>query len=594
VSESQMSNQDPGISPRAASPFESRVGALRDAAPVARRRRSSLWVVAMVLLVLAGIFAAVIGARAVARSDADKAQLASRVATGEIASTLKLALQHEEDLIVSANAFVSGNPNASPAGFDKWAESVHAMQRYPELQDFGFVILVPASHLAAVRARMNASPLLPLGPRSEGSKEPLQILPAGRRPFYCLATAGLARNAAIVLSAGLDFCALAPTLIVTRDSGLASYAPFVNGNTTTLGVETPIYRGGVTPSSVTGRRRAFLGWIGELLTPNVVVERALEGHPNVAAVFRYDSRDAHIAFSRGSVPTGAQSTKLAVNVGREAGLNNTHEGWTVQSFTAAAAGGVFENANALILLIGGILLSVVVGLLMLVLGLGRKRALSLVHEKTRELFQKNRELSHQALHDALTGLPNRALVLDRAAQLLARAARQPAMKAGALFIDIDGFKHVNDNFGHAAGDQLLKTVAERLQSTVRDQDTAGRLGGDEFVVLVESTDDETTPDLLAERLTDVLREPLELDDGRRISSVTASIGVAVGQYDTPDELLRDADLALYAAKAAGKNRYALFNATMQAGVDGHLQVETAPTAARGVSGVHAVSVGMRP
>ena len=594
MSESQMSNQDPGISPRAASPSESRVGALRDAAPVARRRRSSLWVVAMVLLVLAGIFAAVIGARAVARSDADKAQLASRVATGEIASTLKLALQHEEDLIVSATAFVSGNPNASPAGFDKWAESVHAMQRYPELQDFGFVILVPASHLAAVRARMNASPLLPLGPRSEGSKEPLQILPAGRRPFYCLATAGLARNAAIVLSAGLDFCALAPTLIVTRDSGLASYAPFVNGNTTTLGVETPIYRGGVTPSSVTGRRRAFLGWIGELLTPNVVVERALEGHPNVAAVFRYDSRDAHIAFSRGSVPTGAQSTKLAVNVGREAGLNNTHEGWTVQSFTAAAAGGVFENANALILLIGGILLSVVVGLLMLVLGLGRKRALSLVHEKTRELFQKNRELSHQALHDALTGLPNRALVLDRAAQLLARAARQPAMKAGALFIDIDGFKHVNDNFGHAAGDQLLKTVAERLQSTVRDQDTAGRLGGDEFVVLVESTDDETTPDLLAERLTDVLREPLELDDGRRISSVTASIGVAVGQYDTPDELLRDADLALYAAKAAGKNRYALFNATMQAGVDGHLQVETAPTAARGVSGVHAVSVGMRP
>jgi len=523
-----------------------------------------MWVVAMMLLVLAGIFAAVIGARAVARSDADKAQLASRVASGGIASTLKLALQHEEDLVVSASAFVAGNPNASPAGFDRWAESVHAMQRYPELQDFGLVILVPASRLAAVKARMNASPLLPLGPRSEGSKEPLQILPPGRRPFYCLSTAGLARNAAIVLSAGLDFCALAPTLIVTRDSGLASYAPFVNGNTTTLGVETPVYRGGVTPSSVAGRRRAFLGWIGELLTPNVVVERALEGHPNVAVVFRYDSRDVHIAFSRGSVPPGAQSTKLALNVGREAGLSNTHEGWTVQSFTAAAAGGVFENRNALILLIGGILLSVVVGLLMLVLGLGRKRALSLVHEKTRELFQKNRELSHQALHDALTGLPNRALVLDRAEQLLARTTRQPGMKAGALFIDIDGFKHVNDNFGHAAGDQLLKTVADRLQSTVRDQDTAGRLGGDEFVVLVESTDDETTPDLLAERLTDVLREPLELDDGRKISSVTASIGVAVGQYNTPDDLLRDADLALYAAKAAGKNRYALFNATMYA------------------------------
>jgi diguanylate cyclase (GGDEF)-like protein len=563
VSESDMSSQDPKASPEAAFPSESRAGGLRGVVAAARGRRG-MWVVAMMLLVLAGIFAAVIGARAVARSDADKAQLASRVASGGIASTLKLALQHEEDLIVSANAFVVGNPNASPAGFDRWAESVHAMQRYPELQNFGFLILVPASRLAAVRARINASPVLALGPQTRGPKEPLQILPAGRRPFYCLAAAGMARNAATVLPPGLDFCALAPTLSKARDSGLASYAPFVNGNTTTLGVETPVYRGGVTPSSVTGRRRAFLGWVGELLTPNVVVERALEGHPNVAVVFRYDSRDAHIAFSRGRAPAGAQSTKLALRTGREAGLNNTYEGWTVQSFTAAAASGVFENRNALILLIGGILLSAVVGLLMLVLGLGRKRALSLVHEKTRELFQKNRELSHQALHDALTGLPNRTLVLDRAEQLLARTARQPTMKAGALFIDIDGFKHVNDNFGHAAGDQLLKTVAERLQSTVRDQDTAGRLGGDEFVVLVESTDDETTPDLLAERLTDVLREPLVLDDGRRISSVTASIGVAVGQYNTPDDLLRDADLALYAAKAAGKNRYALFNATMYA------------------------------
>ncbi len=131
------------------------------------------------------------------------------------------------------------------------------------------------------------------------------------------------------------------------------------------------------------------------------------------------------------------------------------------------------------------------------------------------------------------------------------------MLAGALFIDIDGFKHVNDNLGHAAGDQLLRTVGERLQGAVRGRDTVGRLGGDEFVVLVDGADDEKTLDVLADRLTEVLREPVELDGGGKLFSVTASIGVAFGQYSSPDTLLRDADLALYAAKAAGKDRYAL-------------------------------------
>ena len=224
------------------------------------------------------------------------------------------------------------------------------------------------------------------------------------------------------------------------------------------------------------------------------------------------------------------------------------------------AAGVFGNQQALLLLAAGVLVSIMFGLLVLTLGTGRTRAMTLVSEKTREL-------SHLALHDALTGLPNRALVLDRADQMLARAERDPGMLAGALFIDIDGFKHVNDSHGHAAGDQLLKVVGERLQGSVRDQDTVGRLGGDEFVVLVESTAGESTLDLLADRLTDVLRDPIELDDGRKIFSVTASIGVAAGQYATPDDLLRDADLALYAAKAAGKDRYTLFDEKLHAGGD---------------------------
>jgi diguanylate cyclase (GGDEF)-like protein len=523
--------------------------------------RRGLWAAIALVLVLVGTVAAVLGARAVARSDAGKGRLAFHLSSAEIASTLKLAIQHEEDLVISASAFVTGNPNASAAAFDRWAESVHAMQRYPELQNIGLVMLVPASRVPAFEARMAHDPLRPLGPSSTVPPGSFQILPQGNRPYYCFAVAGLARSAKTYLPSGLDYCAFAPQLLATRNTGEASYAPFLAGRTRMLGVETPVYRGGVTPPTQAARRRAFWGWLGVLLIPNIVVERALEGHPNMAVVFRYSSSSSHVAFTSGRVPAGGQSSTI-----------DLHNGWTVQTFGANVAGGVFANRDALALLIGGILLSAVMSLLLLVLATGRGRALALVVEKTREL-------SHQALHDTLTGLPNRALVLDRAEQTLARSARQPGTMAGALFIDIDGFKHVNDNLGHAAGDQLLKIVGERLQSTVRDQDTVGRLGGDEFVVLVESTAGEATLDLLADRLTEVLREPVELEDGRKIFSVTASIGVAVGHYATPDELLRDADLALYAAKAAGKDRYALFDASLYEGVEGRLELESDLSAA---------------
>jgi len=513
-----------------------------------------------VLLVLAGTVASVLGAKSLAHSDADKERLAFHLSSAEIASTLKLAIQHEEDLVVTASAFVTGNPRASAADFDRWAESVSAMQRYPELLDIGLVTLVPATRMKAFEARMAADPLRPLGPTSR-VQGGFEVLPQGDRPYYCFAVAGLARNAKSYLPAGLDYCASAPALLTTRDSGQSSYAPFLFKGVQTLGVETPVYRGGSIPHTTAARRSAFWGWLGELLVPGLVLERALEGHSNVAVVFRYSSAASHVAFTSGHGLAHAQRNTI-----------DLHNGWTVQTFGPVIASGVFADRNALALLIGGILFSTVLGLLLLVLATGRRRALALVMEKTREL-------SHLALHDTLTGLPNRALVLDRAEQALARAARQPGTMAGALFIDIDGFKHVNDNLGHAAGDRLLRIVGERLQDTVREQDTVGRLGGDEFVVLVESTAGEATLDILAERLTEVLREPVELDDGRKIFSVTASIGVAIGQYATPDALLRDADLALYAAKAAGKDRYALFDPSLYEGVEGRLELEADLSAA---------------
>jgi diguanylate cyclase (GGDEF)-like protein len=135
-----------------------------------------------------------------------------------------------------------------------------------------------------------------------------------------------------------------------------------------------------------------------------------------------------------------------------------------------------------------------------------------------------------------------------------------------MFIDVDGLKHVNDTFGHAAGDQFLRIIAARLSSVVREVDTVGRLGGDEFVVLVEGETLSAGPERVAERLLAVLRQPVELDAvGGRPHPCSASIGIALGPRASADELLRDADLAMYRAKQAGGGRYVLFDESMRTG-----------------------------
>jgi diguanylate cyclase (GGDEF)-like protein len=172
------------------------------------------------------------------------------------------------------------------------------------------------------------------------------------------------------------------------------------------------------------------------------------------------------------------------------------------------------------------------------------------------------QIRHQSLHDPLTDLPNRALILDRADQMMTRA-RRDRHKTAVLFIDLDDFKEINDTLGHGAGDELLQIIAERLRTTVRGCDTVGRLGGDEFVVLVEDAAMDAGVEAVAERLLEVLAEPLQLSGRDRPIVVHASIGIAAGSGCDPSELLRDADMALYDAKAAGKGRYRVFAPEME-------------------------------
>ena len=311
-----------------------------------------------------------------AHGDADKSQRAFRASSAGVASTLQLAIQHEEDLIVSAGGFVVANPRASNAEFIRWASSVRALPRYPELLSMGYVRVISRSQLAGfIAAAARAGPSWARGITG--------VVPPGQRPFYCFAVGGMQRTAQATYPAGFDLCGVEPLrsqVLSARDSGLLAYLPYQAGTKKTLAVFGPVYRGGVTPATVAGRRTALLGWVGMTVVPSVVLDRALQGYPGAAVTLRYRRGSSNAVFTDGTSPKQAQSMTI-----------DLHDGWTVTTFASAAPSGVPANGDALALLSAGLALSILLGLLVWILGTGRSRAMRMIDEKTRELRALNQE-----------------------------------------------------------------------------------------------------------------------------------------------------------------------------------------------------------
>ena len=199
----------------------------------------------------------------------------------------------------------------------------------------------------------------------------------------------------------------------------------------------------------------------------------------------------------------------------------------------------------------------------IVLALAEHASLALNHAKALE------EVVHEAFHDSLTGMPNRALFIDRVSHALTRAERS-STPVGVLMIDLDDFKTINDSLGHNVGDALLAEVAGRLERRLRPADTIARLGGDEFAVLLDEVPDPGDAARAAERLLEALRQPFHIV-GRDIQA-NGSIGMALGNSDA-ETLMRDADLALYRAKAQGKGRYEAFEPGMHTEILERLELE---------------------
>ena len=176
--------------------------------------------------------------------------------------------------------------------------------------------------------------------------------------------------------------------------------------------------------------------------------------------------------------------------------------------------------------------------------------------------QTEARLLHEAMHDALTGLPNRILFTDRLDLALRRYRRDASKLFAVLFFDLDRFKHVNDSLGHAVGDELLAQIASRLHGCLRPGDTLARLGGDEFAIVLNDISGPTDAIYVVERLQDALSTEVEIEGHAVYTSASIGIAISADHYRTPDEMLRDADIAMYRAKSSGQATYAVFDTYM--------------------------------
>ena len=516
---------------------------------VAKRRAvgSRTWGTLAVLITVLGVAGSVAASDGIARQARTTSENASKVAAVQIAETLGLSLLHESDLVASAQLFQVDNPAATQARFVKWAENFDVMARYPELFGIGSIQVVPKADLGAFAARYPIPWMT-----TSGSSTSIAPFPPGNRPYYCLPTMLLLRDRGLQLPRGLDICRAISgvNLQSVKFSGVPTFAPAQFLGAKLLTISVPLYRGGDVPSSIAARKSAFIGFIGVLFNTSSDVNSALVGHPNTEVALQYRAPGASLVQFRG----GEQFVHAFMST------VNLHNGWMVKISTPTVGGRIIDDSAALALLFGGIAVSLLLAGMLFILGTGRARAVKLVHERTAEL-------RFLALHDPLTGQPNRTLLLDRATLMLARARRNH-VPAALMFLDIDDFKVINDTYGHAVGDQVLVAVASRLAAEVREEDTVGRLGGDEFVLLVEGDALRGGAQQVAERILAALRAPLHIADNDQPLSVSASIGIAEGDRSTAEEMLRDADTALYRAKAHGKRCAIAFNQKMQEAAEG--------------------------
>jgi diguanylate cyclase (GGDEF)-like protein len=534
-------------------------------------------------ILLLGSCCSVVGGSRWASSVNDDARQAFGARASALARAIDLAWEGDIDLTATTRTIIELQPGMGNAGLAHWFAALGASKAYPGAIGASFIARVPRSDLPhwdkVLSSALHADPVgLP------------SVIPAGSRPYYCFETYLAYPNGDTQVApapglaaymARLDWCStslgaqydeaaatgkfsagsfpVAQMVGLLVDAGAYQLATgpgetYLALVTNSLVIVAPVYE-----KAKQGDAKQLLGWVGNIFDPHEIIGAS---HISIAGL---DVTLARVGPTGVVTPlAGWRHARGTVSITDH--FNFDAEGqWQVDVSGTPVPQGLPAAYQAAVIVLGGLVVSLLIFLLLRVLVGSREKALVLVDAKTAEL-------RHRALYDPLTDLPNRELVLERAAQLLAGVERGPGHVA-ALFIDLDNFKEINDSLGHATGDKLLQAVAKRLSSAVRASDTVARLGGDEFVVLLDCSAHVVSPSQAADRVLATLREPFHLGASGIPYRVTASIGIAVGPRDSADELLRDADVALYQAKAAGKDRFVTFETHMQAAVESRLVLE---------------------
>lgn len=550
------------------------------------QRRSERWM--SLALALALLVAGVAGSWAGARAWQSSVKVENRAAYARtaaiISGSVRSALQRDLDFAAVTRAVVDIEPDTSNASLTRWYSELNAGGQYPGAVALAYIEKVADRQLDTYRQEALADPV-------KGTSVPFTLIPGGVRPSYCfvrlevLELRGNPISKVLIFPPGLDLCSLMGAPIsraestdsvqvipgqqfidairgyfgqfpdVLRRQLLAADATVINLVQHAAFAVAPVYRVDTNPTTPTERSADLVGWTLAAYQFDTVTDQAVAGQPGWAATLSLAQGHGVQRFAHsGPSKTAGPSTTLAVGTGRLP--------WQL---TVAEQSAPSTTSQFLLVLLGGVLVTILLSALIVVLGTSRRRALDLVDQRTGEL-------RHLALHDALTNLPNRVLILDRATQMLARAERNHSVTT-ALFVDLDNFKDINDTLGHAAGDEFLRAVAERLKSALRKGDTIGRLGGDEFVVLAEDHAP-SNPELIANRIFAALDEPFRLGSSTRYR-IAASIGIATASSGSAADLLRDADIALYEAKASGKNRHVVFRSSMHQVVESRFELDMA-------------------
>jgi signal transduction histidine kinase/ActR/RegA family two-component response regulator len=329
----------------------------------------SRWIAASVLVLGAGTLISVLGAHALANTDAQRSRLAFERSSATIASAVTLGLEHEQDLELAAGASVADHHHETEAKFATWARAIQADRRYPELAGVGFAEIVPAARLAAFAAAADADPLIP------AIHKPFKLMTAGRPDAYCLNEVEFSRNVSLAAPPGLDFCARS-SLWASRATGRGSIAVERVGGATILCIANPVYRGGAMPATPTARLHDFLGWTDMEISPKVLLAASLRGEPGVALTLHRSGSSAVLVKS-GRPRIGSQSI-----------TTNLHDGTTLVTYGVVASAALFSDGASFAILGGGIALTLMLALVVFLLGTGRARALRVVEDTTVQLSEQ--------------------------------------------------------------------------------------------------------------------------------------------------------------------------------------------------------------